>query len=59
LQKTVLYFFKKFKKYEQITQSSLNTEKYNAYFKKYLQTHAKEIIRLYISMKEFRLTIGV
>jgi hypothetical protein len=36
-----------------------NTQKYNVYFKRYAQTCVKETVRLYTSIKEFRLVKGV
>jgi hypothetical protein len=45
--------------YKQTYVSPLNTKKYNVYFKRYVQTCAKEIVRLYTSMKEFRLVEGM
>jgi hypothetical protein len=45
--------------YEQTFLSPSNIEKYNVYLKRYVQPCVIEIIRLYTSMKEFRLAKGV
>jgi hypothetical protein len=34
-------------------------KRYDVYFKRYVQTSLKEIVRLYTSMKEFELAKGV
>jgi hypothetical protein len=36
-----------------------NTKKFDVYFKKYIQTCITKTIKLYISMKEFRLAKGM
>jgi hypothetical protein len=41
------------KNYEQTSLSSLTIEKYDVYFKRYIQTYVKENLRLYTSMREF------
>jgi hypothetical protein len=47
------------KNYEQTSLSPSNTKKYDVYFKRYVQTSVKETLRLYTSMKEFRLAKGM
>jgi hypothetical protein len=47
------------KNYEKTSLSPTNTKKYNVYFKRYVQTFLKEIVRLYTSMKEFGLAKDV
>jgi hypothetical protein len=54
LQKTYSIFLKK-KNYEQTSRSFSNIEKYDIYFKRYVQTCVKKTVRLYTCMKEFRL----
>jgi hypothetical protein len=57
LQKNYSIFLKK--NNEKNSLSPLNTEKYDVYFKRYVQIHAKETVRLYTSTKEFKLVKGV
>ena len=47
------------KNHEKKSISSSNIDKYNVYFKTYIQTYGKETIRFHTSMKEFGLTKGV
>jgi hypothetical protein len=47
------------KNHEKTYISPSNIEKYDVYFKRYVQTSVKETVRLYISIKKFELAKGV
>jgi hypothetical protein len=47
------------KNHERTSLRPFKTKKYDVYFKIYVQTYVKEIVRLYTSMKKFGLMKGV